>query len=306
MAHYVRVRHEYLISPSHSSTAQARTVLVTGIPLEYLTESSLTDLFCHLPGGVHKVWINRDLGDMPDLYKKRLKACRMLESAATSFLNKAIKRNRKRPPSPYKDGRNVESNADLTGDFVSDPDAGDVYIEELASEYERPSHWIPPFSWIPFSIPRLGRKVDTIEWACKQIHDLNDKLTERRKDLAGNIAAVGEQTSRTHDIGANKSTTNKYPPTDGAFILFNRQIAAHMAAQTLTHHEPYCMPNSLKYVEATPEDVIWKNLALNPYRRRLRVILSRFVGIVLVIGWMIPGKHHLNLAQQTSRAKGYI
>ena len=151
MGHYVHVRQQYLISPSHSSTAQARTILVSGIPPEYLTESSLTSLFSHLPGGVHKVWINRDLGDMPELYNQRLKACQMLESAATSLLNKAIKRqNRKRftNPARFGDGRDTFSNAELT-DFVSDPETRDTLLDKLVSKHERPSHKLPVFSCIP-------------------------------------------------------------------------------------------------------------------------------------------------------------
>ena len=325
MGHYVHVRHEYLISPSHSSTAQARTVLVTGIPPEYRTESALTSLFTHLPGGVRKVWINRDLGDMPELYNQRLKACQMLESAATSLLNKAVKRNTKRPTKPAKfgDRRDIVPNVELT-DFVSDPEK-DILLEELMSQHERPSHKLPLLSWAPFSIPPLGKKVDTIEWACQQIHDLNDKLTQRREILARDIAWTTRAEEQTYKIDTEKLNIAipavpdsilpygtravvdfsgpKYPPADGAFILFNKQIAAHMAAQTLTHHEPYCMPYSLKHVAVTPEDVIWKNLALNPYQRRLRVVLSWTVGIVLIMGWTIPGRPRLILAQPTSQAK---
>ena len=79
-----------------------------------------------------------------------------------------------------------------------------------------------------------------------------------------------------------------------------------MAAQTLTHREPYYMPNSLKYIEATPEDVIWGNLALAPYQRRLRLVLSWTVGIVLTMGWIFPGKPRLSPVRPTSRAKKYI
>ena len=79
-----------------------------------------------------------------------------------------------------------------------------------------------------------------------------------------------------------------------------------MAAQTLTHLEPYCMPYSLKYIEATPEDVIWENLALTPYQRRVRLVLSWTVGIVLTMVWIIPGKPRLNPVQPTSRAETYI
>ena len=296
MGHYVLVRQRYLINPSHSSTAQARTVLVTGIPQKFLTESALRRLFSHLPGGVHKVWINRDLGDIPKLYNQRLRACGILESAATSLLHKAIKRNRNRLTN-RQDGYRIVSNAELT-DFVSDrdPETRDALLEELVSKHKR-----------------------KIERACKRIHELNTELAQRREILARDIAWTTEAEERTHNIDAEKSNIAipvvpdlilpygtrvvvdfsglTYPPVDGAFILFNKQIAAHMAAQTLTHHEPYCMPYSLKYVEAIPEDVIWKNLTLNPYRRRLQLVIFRTVGIVMIIFLTTAGKSRLNLSQ---------
>ena len=205
MAHYVYVRQHYLASPSHSSTAQARTVLVTGIPQKFLTESALTRLFSHLPGGVRKVWINRDLKDIPDLYNKRLKACQMLESATTSLLKKAIKRNRNRLRNSAKfgDGRDIVSNAELT-DFVSDPETRDTLMEELVSKHKRPSHRLPLFSWMPFSVPLLGKKVDTIEWACERIYELNDELAQRREILARDTTGA-ETTNQTPDIGPEKS-----------------------------------------------------------------------------------------------------
>ena len=66
------------------------------------------------------------------------------------------------------------------------------------------------------------------------------------------------------------------------------------------------MSDSLKYFKATPEDVIWKNMAMNPYERRLRQVISVIVGVILLIGWTIPGKPHLNPVQPTSRTKTYI
>jgi calcium permeable stress-gated cation channel len=71
--------------------------------------------------------------------------------------------------------------------------------------------------------------------------------------------------------------------------LFIKQIAAHMAAQTLTHHEPYRMSGSLKYIEVAPEDVIWNNLVMNPYERRVRLVLSWAATVGLIILWAIPG-----------------
>ena len=205
MGHYVHVRQQYLVSPSHSSTAQARTVLVTGIPPD-LTESALVRLFCHLPGGVRKVRINRDQGDMPGLYNQRLKACQMLESAATSLLNKAIKRrNRKRLSNLAKseDGGDIVSSAELN-DFVSDPETRVTRLEELVSKHERPSHRLPLSSWIPLSIPLLGKKVDTIEWACERIYELNAELAQRRGILTRD-STESKTTNQTFDVGAEKS-----------------------------------------------------------------------------------------------------
>ena len=59
MAHFVTVRQQYLISKEHSTSAQASTILVTGVPRRYLNEHALAKLYSRLPGGVRKVWLNR-------------------------------------------------------------------------------------------------------------------------------------------------------------------------------------------------------------------------------------------------------
>ena len=291
MVHYVDVRRQYLISSSHSSTAQARTVLVTSIPstpLDYRSESALTRLFGHLPGGVRKVWVNRDLKGIPDLYDRRLKACDMLESAGTALLNKAVKRNHKKQESS-PNGDNKESGS--AGDIEA---ARDTLMEQLVPRQEWPSHRLPLFSWLPFALPFVGRKVDTIEWARDQVQKLNAQLDCERQILASNIsqttALEADTSGPTQSIGASKGP--KYPPLNGAFILFNKQIAAHMAAQCLTHHEPYRMSASLKYIEVAPDDVIWDNLTRNPYGRRVRRALSWAVTVALIVLWSIPCQLH--------------
>lgn len=316
MAHYVRVRQHYLVSHAHSSTTQACTILVTGIPPKYLSESALTRLFSHLPGGVRKVWVNRDLGDMPDLYKRRLKACKMLESVETSLLNKAIKLNSKKEK---KIAKAIHKDRDFTPS--NDPEAArTLLVDELVPRAGRPTHRLRPFTWFPFSIPFVGKKVDTIEWAREQVQELTVQLEQRREILARDIGRTTEAeagvTNRRHNIGAGKLnltipavpvtiplvktrpvvefSDQTYPPANGAFILFNKQIAAHLAAQTLVHHEPYSMSGSLKYIEVAPDDVIWDNLVLNPYERRVRLALSWAATIGLIILWAIPGSSQLN------------
>jgi calcium permeable stress-gated cation channel len=307
MSNYVRVRQEYLVSHAHSSSAQACSVLVTGIPPKYLSELSLTRLFNHLPGGVRQVWINRDLKDMPDLYERRLQACGVLESAGTSLLNIALKRNKKKQKKAAKASNKEKSS-------TSDPEAPPkALLEELVPRQKRPTHRLPLFSWMPFSIPLMGKKVDTFEWARDQVHELTKELEQRREILARDIdrTSAAEAETRTHHVGAGKFSIampavplsiplvgtvpavdfsdQTYPPANAAFILFNKQIAAHIAAQTLTHNEPYRMSASQKYIEVAPEDVIWENLAMNNYDRRIRSALSWAATIGLIITWAFPG-----------------
>jgi hypothetical protein len=313
MAHYVRVRQHYLASSSHSSTAQACTVLVTGIPPKYLSESALTRLFSHLPGGVRKVWINRDLGDMPDLLSQRLEVCQMLESAETSLLNTAITRNNKKLKKAKSGDGDKDTSDTALAKPVSDPETRKTLIEELVPKGDRPSHRLPLLSFLP-SLPLLGKKVDTIDWARDRVHELNAQLAQKREILAGDIArttaAEAQITPRMHRIGTKKLniaipavpvsvplvkpravvdfSDQTYPPANGAFILFNEQIAAHMAAQMLIHHQEYRMSDAMKYVEVAPEDVIWNNLVMNPYERRVRLVFSWSATIGLIIVWALP------------------
>ncbi|KAI0064338.1 DUF221-domain-containing protein [Artomyces pyxidatus] len=315
MAHFIRVRQHYLISPSHSSSAQASTILVTGIPTKYLSESALTRLFSHLPGGVRRVWLNRDLGDMPDLYKRRLTAEKKLESAETAYLKIALKKHNKNLKKEAK--ANGSDNHDGSTTVLTapsaDPEARRTLAQELVPQKKRPSHRLPLMSWMP-ALPLVGKKVDSIEWAREEIRVTNEALAEKRAVLAKDIERTtlkdGQGTDRVHRLKAGRFdiavpsvpvsipgmgahpdadfSDQTYPPANGAFVLFNRQIAAHLAVQSLTHHDPYRMGEASKYVEIAPEDIIWDNLGMNPYERRVRLALSWAATIGLIIVWAIP------------------
>ena len=71
------------------------------------------------------------------------------------------------------------------------------------SKHKRPSHRLPLFSWMPFSIP-LGRKVDTIRWACEWIHKLNMELMQRCEILARDITWTTAVADTQANIGAEK------------------------------------------------------------------------------------------------------
>ncbi|KAF8524322.1 DUF221-domain-containing protein [Hysterangium stoloniferum] len=255
---FISLRQHHLVDPVHSATAQANTVLVTGIPHKYLTEQNLIQLFKHAPGGVKKVWLNRELQDLPSLYDRRLAACNKLEAAENTLIKTALKIRRKSKSKLPKDDGDVE---------------GDITVaDRLVPRNKRPSHRLPPGP-LPFSLPLIGKKVDTIEWARAEILETTALLEEQRD-------------KEQHDESGKEHGSVKYPPLNSAFILFNQQIGAHIAAQSLTHHEPFRMVK--KYIELSPDDVVWGNLGLNPYEASIRALISVGITAALILGWAIP------------------
>ncbi len=61
---YVYVRNSYLVSPAHRLLEAANTILVTDIPEKDL--AVLEDIYGLFPGGIHSVWINRDLSALSE------------------------------------------------------------------------------------------------------------------------------------------------------------------------------------------------------------------------------------------------
>lgn len=60
MEHFIHMRHQFLISKSHSRLPQARTVLITSVPEELANDHDLRTFASFVPGGVDRVWIYRD------------------------------------------------------------------------------------------------------------------------------------------------------------------------------------------------------------------------------------------------------
>ena len=275
MRNFVEKRQRHLVDPIHSKSAQANTVLITGVPRKFLDEEALAQLFHHVPGGVKKVWLNRDLKDLPDAYERRSKAANKLESAEFNLVATANKLHRKHTlamAKATKKGQDITTVKPPVADADLEPGASAA--DKLVPKAQRPSHRLPPFKFLPFGLPFMGEKVDTIEWARKEVLESEAQLAEGREKLAADRANVGV------DMDEN------YPPLNSAFILFNQQIGAHMAAQILVHNQPYRMAE--KYTEVAPADVIWGNLGINPYEARIRRAISYAATAALIIFWAIP------------------
>lgn len=301
MGNFINARQRWLISPEYSQSARASTVLIRGVPQRYLSERALSKLYESLPGGVAKVWLNRDLKDMPSLYERRLKACAKLESAETSLLNTATKlRNKKlkADAKAEKKGKKVAHTDDqpLTAPSITDTERNVALAEQLVPKEKRPTHRLP-LGPLPFSLPLVGKKVDSIEWARAEIVETSAALKERRLTLAKDVAKTSAddkhpglppaENNHPDALKPGPETQGQtYPPLNSAFVLFRRQIAAHLAAQSLTHHSPYRIADH--HLGVDPEDVIWANLNLNPYEARIRIAISWGITLGLIIAWAFP------------------
>lgn len=244
IASFIKNRQEFLLSPEHRASAQARTILITGIPNDFLSERKLSNMYSHFPGGVARVWLNRDLQDMPDLFDQRLKACNKLEGAIASVQKIAFKKIKKGKVTASSDNKDTELDLGV--------------IEKYLTKKERPTHKLG-------ALGCYGEKVDTLDWCREEIPRLTKELDERRR--------------------AAETDYETYRPASAAFIMFNTQIAAHMAAKTHAHHEPYRMANH--YLEAHPLDVIWENLGMNPYAVKIRTAIGWAITIGLVLFWSV-------------------
>ncbi|KAF5364658.1 hypothetical protein D9758_005530 [Tetrapyrgos nigripes] len=278
MSHFVHMRHQFLLSPSHSAHAQARTVLLTSVPDELANEHDMRQFASFVPGGVDKVWIYRDTKELNRLFEERQDACGKLEAAVASLLKDATAIWRKRAKMWEKKGKKarkaekkkaqedggekdtvVSVDVDLEnqedGNEMVVPPPSREFLDELVPANKRPTHRTG-------TLGMFGEKVDTIDWCKQEISDLNIKIQQARAHLV------------------------EGKPLGSVFILCNLQMGAHILAQCVSYHEPFKMID--KWIETHPKDIIWNNLDDNALEMRWRHLVSWLALIGLILAWFFP------------------
>ena len=161
MLHFLHMRHQFLISKSHSRLAQARTVLITPVPQELSNERDIRTFASFIPGGVDKIWMYRDTGDLNRLFERRQECCKMLETAEVSILKFAALAWRKQQQQyqklQRKKLRDAEQSCSMAEPELPAPTQG--LLDDLVPCSMRPTHRTG-------FLGLFGLKVDTINW-CK-------------------------------------------------------------------------------------------------------------------------------------------
>ncbi|KAH8802878.1 hypothetical protein F5884DRAFT_903499 [Xylogone sp. PMI_703] len=161
-------------------------------------------------------------------------------------------------------------------------DATGAVWEKYLSKKDRPTHRLARFSWTPDwlpGLPLINKKVDTIYWCRGELARLN------------------------LEIEMDQQHPEKFPLMNSAFIQFNNQVAAHMAAQSITYHLPRQM--APRTVEISPDDVIWDNMSIKWWEAWMRtgIIIVLVAGMVIL--WAFPVAWTASLSQITTLAQKY-
>jgi calcium permeable stress-gated cation channel len=250
---FTSLRQQFLLDKNHSHLAQARTVLITAVPSELAEEHKLRELFSFVPGGINKIWIYRNVEQLPQTYDERIQLCEQLESAATTLLTTAIKARSKLEEKQEKAKRRAgkgKEDGESKGKHKAFPLAAHVTLddqafasdmeklgaEKLLASIHRPKHRIKTQTGIRqfFSLPTWlggGQQVDTIDYCTENIARCNQTIKELREKLP-----------EAKHFGS-------------CFIQCELQIGAHVLAQCLSYHEPFFMSD--RWIEAAPEDIVW-------------------------------------------------
>ncbi|KAI7904575.1 uncharacterized protein BX663DRAFT_530119 [Cokeromyces recurvatus] len=236
---YINLRRHFLLSSDYANSVAARTVYIPSIPEEINNVESLQRMFDKFPGGIRRIWLNRQLNDLPDLVQKRQKYALSLEAKLTKAILATYKYHIK-----IGDSNRINEQGLTHADIPSKI---------------RPTH---RESSMPIPLPFFGHKVDSLHFYHNQIKELNDTIAEKQENVI------------------------HFSQVKSAFIEFNQQIAAHMAAQTLVYKES--MQMAPRYIGITSSDIIWENMNIGSYERLIRRMISLTLTTAIVIFWAIP------------------
>ncbi|KAK4942020.1 hypothetical protein LTR10_018201 [Elasticomyces elasticus] len=286
LLHYVVKRQEYLTSRRHRLKASSTTVLIMDIPKTLCTTEALMELYDDFPGGVRRIWLNRNLESLADKDKSWREYEARLENAETNLIRKVIKQHRKKGKGVSDVNAEMSTPNDGTtaaGHIASEPHADAETIEcttpadcehDLQHDLKTKALWtkyVTPKQRAHMRIPRpnyanlcklplIGRffklKVDTIYYCRRELVRLN------------------------REIEADIDAADHCPQNGSAFVQFNTQKAAHMACQAVAHTLPGRMAQ--RTVEMSPADINWSALNYTGRNRGIRLIIFVLLFIVLV------------------------
>lgn len=156
---FVGLRRAYLLSAAHAQRLSSRTLMVLGLPHEFMEEKALRHLF---GTNVRKIWLPTDCNELEDKVKDRRKTALKLENAEMKLIKEA---NARRIKAAKKQSTESET-AETAETARSDP-------SRWLDAKKRPTHRLKPQLW---------KKVDTINWSRGTLSELDRFVHEQQNE----------------------------------------------------------------------------------------------------------------------------
>jgi hypothetical protein len=298
LMHYVVKRQEYLTSSGHRLKASSTTVLVTDIPRELCTNEALEELYGDFPGGVRRIWLNRDFGELAlkDIRRRRFED--LLEKAETDMIRKVAKQHRKQPKTAKKttSGLTLSPTHDEQIPHTSDIEMKTTEAHNLPLSLVESIRELSPeeacdrclqydldtkAAWTEYLAPkqRPTLRIRNLKYKWSWYIPLISRLFATSVDT---IYYTRRELSRLNqEIEFEGQALDSYKKNYSAFIQFNTQKAAHLACQAVADVNPRRMTS--RSVEVSPADIIWPSLNLTWRSRYLHRLAFFFLFLVALV-----------------------
>ncbi|EHY61215.1 phosphate metabolism protein 7 [Exophiala dermatitidis] len=150
---FIGLRRAYFLSAAHAQRLSSRTIMLMGLPHEYMEERALRELF---GSSVRKIWMATDCKTLDKDVKNRRKTALKLENAEMKLVKDANGRRLKA----------MKKQSSESATTTSDP-------KQWLDEKKRPSHRLKPQIW---------KKVDTINWSRGTLSELNRFVQQQQNE----------------------------------------------------------------------------------------------------------------------------
>ncbi|KAL7663671.1 Uncharacterized protein ABC855_g3474 [[Candida] zeylanoides] len=108
----------------------------------------------------------------------------------------------------------------------------------------------------------IGKKVDTLDYGKERLGELNKEIKKDQLECHANTQIPS------------------------VFIEFPTQLELQKAYQAIPYNDEF--KQTKRFTGYAPDDVIWENLALTKYKRKVKKILANTFLTLLIIFWAIP------------------
>ncbi|KAH8553637.1 hypothetical protein BGW37DRAFT_518579 [Umbelopsis sp. PMI_123] len=290
---FLDLRMEYL--QEHAKNIHARTILVRDVPKRMRSEKLLHDWYNMYPGGVEKVSLTRNPSNLPRMIKFRNKILKRLEKSECKYLY-------------YIDKERVPLKQIIKQMSFKKSQVPENTISQDPSKQDSEKSLSPTLSPVSTLYDELTKKPTLVSHETVRIESEvlpSDEVhapTLTKNDKRPTMMSIGSwnplnrvdalSTLRelyqelNHDIEAiQQSILSKAPTGSSAFITFNTQAGAQVAAQTLTTNTPMKLQERMSNVATN--DVMWKALDINYKERMIRSLAGNAISIALNIFWCI-------------------